>query len=105
MYDRPANPEYYKICDALGNFCGFADVAQIVLDTIVHGIADILMTHIICTSYICMIISGYGLATYTIHYIVLSWVPEMNCEQQRPNSGSPPLSMLSYRRSWSLTVP
>ena len=31
--------------------------------------------------------------------------PEMNCERQRPNSGSPPLSMLSYRRSWSLTVP
>ena len=30
---------------------------------------------------------------------------EMNCERQRPNSGSPPLSMLSYRRSWSLTVP
>ena len=32
-------------------------------------------------------------------------VCEMNCERQRPNSGSPPLSMLSYRRSWSLTVP
>ena len=30
---------------------------------------------------------------------------EMNCEQQRPNSGSPPLSMLSYSRSWTLTVP
>ena len=30
---------------------------------------------------------------------------EMNCKRQRPNSGSPPLSMLSYRRSWSLTVP
>ena len=30
---------------------------------------------------------------------------EMNCERQRPNSGSPPLSMLNYRRSWSLTVP
>ena len=30
---------------------------------------------------------------------------EMNCERQRPNSGSPPLSILSYRRSWSLTVP
>ena len=32
-------------------------------------------------------------------------VIEMNCERHRPNSGSPPLSMLSYRRSWSLTVP
>ena len=30
---------------------------------------------------------------------------EMNCEQHRPNSGSPLLSMLSYRWSWSLTVP
>ena len=30
---------------------------------------------------------------------------EMNCERQRPNSGSPLLSMLSYRWSWSLTVP
>ena len=30
---------------------------------------------------------------------------EMNCEQQRPNSGSPPLSMLSYSQSWTLTVP
>ena len=30
---------------------------------------------------------------------------EMNCERQRPNSGSPPLSVLSYRWSWSLTVP
>ena len=37
--------------------------------------------------------------------IALQPTTEMNCEWQRPNSGSPPLSMLSYRRSWSLTVP
>ena len=41
----------------------------------------------------------------TTHAIQAADAGEMNCERQRPNSGSPPLSMLSYRRSWSLTVP
>ena len=30
---------------------------------------------------------------------------EINCEWQRPNSGSPLLSVLSYSQSWTLTVP